>query len=143
MTLVLVSLAVLVICQVAFIVYIDDSIVRDFTRWWTEKSESRSGAAMTLALSKQVNLPRVPGERLSAWSSRVLQAHDELSEASRAFIEAAQSEGWIEHEEERQVLYGLPLEHPAAIRLARARGVRLLAPSGQYRDTTVVYRGVQ
>lgn len=74
-------------------------------------------------LSETVNLPRLPGERLSVWEERVEKAYSELSEATDAFLEAAYREGSITHDGPRSINYQLPADHPAAIRYTKAKGL--------------------
>jgi len=79
-------------------------------------------AKMTEGLAKTVNLPRRPGEKLSDWTARVLAQHDELSAATDEFLDAALREGKIERVGVRGPNWMLPVDHPAAIRYARAKG---------------------
>jgi hypothetical protein len=72
--------------------------------------------------ASKVNLPQRPHESVDDWDARVSVAMDELGAAQDEFIEAAMREGGLKMLEERAMVFVLPYEHHASIRLARAHG---------------------
>jgi hypothetical protein len=68
---------------------------------------------------------RMRGESLSVWENRIVAAHTELFRASGEFLAAA-SELQLAITQPgtggRVVTYSLPANHPASIRLSKAKG---------------------
>jgi hypothetical protein len=79
-------------------------------------------AKMTEKFAEIVNLPRKPGEKLSDWDARVVAQHKALREASDEFFAAVRCDGEVTAVGERGAHWILPVDHPAAIRYARAKG---------------------
>src|SRR5208337_1991452 len=94
-----------------------------YLQWlYKQKAPWHPSAKLTEKFAKAVNLPRKPGEKLSDWDVRVLAQHAELMAATDEFLSAAKREGVVEYVGERGVNSLLPVDHPAAIRYARAKG---------------------
>ena len=95
-----------------------------FTLWYAREYFTwHPDAALIKKFSKSVNLPRLPGEKLSVWRERVYQAQDELLDASDDFMKIAMQEGTITKVGEQCYELSLPSDHPAAIRYAKAKGL--------------------
>lgn len=92
-------------------------------------------ATRTKQMSLSVNLPRRPHERLMDWEHRVEMAHCELGDAMSVFLEAAQQDGFMVRVGQVEQ-WMLPITHPAAIRLAKARNEPAVVLTGSpYRGT--------
>jgi hypothetical protein len=87
----------------------------------TKYAAERVVAKRIEEVSRLVNLPRRDRESVYAWNKRVVPALNELMAANQEFVTAAMREGTITPLNGRASVWSLPAEHPAAIRLAKAR----------------------
>ncbi len=103
---------------VAYVVIISIVVV-------TIYSDRRKRIARLQGYADMTGTMRVRGESLSVWKKRIAAAHTELFRASDEFLAAAselQSAITQPGTGGRVVTYSLPANHPASIRLSKAKG---------------------
>ena|SRR5271170_6252492 len=94
-----------------------------YFQWlYRQRAPWHPDAKLTEKFAEIVNLPRKPGENLSDWDARVLAQHAELMGATDDFFAAVRrGDGTEEKVGDYGLLSTLPVDHPAAIRYARAK----------------------